>query len=321
MNVLVSVIIPVYKVELYLQQCIESVINQSFQNLEIILVDDGSPDNCPQICDEYAKKDNRIKVIHKENGGLSDARNVGLDLATGDYIFFVDSDDFIATNCIQELTKEAQKGEYEVTIAKHASSFQPTRQKENSKELTTNCQIAKAFCETDFSPCAWNKLYKTKFIKDNSLRFFKGILFEDQLWSLQWVTRASRICLLSNITYIYNTRSDSIMESCSMDLDKSLKSWVIILGEYHKQLSNERYPSKLTGKILIQKIEESLYLSRRHLKLFNDSYKKINDIIPIQSTYAQYKAQNILKRSLYKATSILPPPIFQILLYLHIKLK
>jgi glycosyltransferase involved in cell wall biosynthesis len=321
MNTLVSVIIPIYKVEAYLQQCIESVVNQSFHNLEIILVDDGSPDNCPAICDEYAKKDNRIKIIHKENGGLSDARNAGLDLASGDYIFFVDSDDFITTNCIQELVNEIQKGNYDVAIAKHTSSFLPSCPKVQSKELTTNYQIAKAFCETKFSPCAWNKLYKTRFIKDNGLRFFKGILFEDQLWSLQWVTQASRICLLSNITYVYNTRSASIMESCSADLEKSLNSWKIILGEYRKLLSTGLYPNELTGKILIQKIEESLYLSRKDFKQFNESYKKVQDIIPIQPTYAQYKARNFIKRALYKATSFLPLPIFQILLYFHIKLK
>lgn len=86
---LISVIIPVYKVEKYLDKCIQSVINQTYSNLEIILVDDGSPDNCPQLCDDWANKDERIKVIHKKNGGLSDARNAGLDIATGEYIAFV----------------------------------------------------------------------------------------------------------------------------------------------------------------------------------------------------------------------------------------
>ena len=90
-----SVIVPIYKVEEYLHRCIDSIINQTYTNLEIILVDDGSPDNCPMICDEYAKKDSRIRVIHKKNGGLSDARNAGLEIATGEYIGFVDSDDWI----------------------------------------------------------------------------------------------------------------------------------------------------------------------------------------------------------------------------------
>ena len=92
---LVSVVVPVYKVERYLDKCIGSIVKQTYTNLEIILVDDGSPDNCPQMCDEWAKKDARIRVIHKENGGLSDARNAALDICTGTYVVFVDSDDYV----------------------------------------------------------------------------------------------------------------------------------------------------------------------------------------------------------------------------------
>ena len=97
---LISIIVPVYKVEKYLDKCVESIVEQTYKNLEIILVDDGSPDNCPAMCDEWAQKDSRIKVIHKENGGLSSARNAGLDACTGEYIYFLDSDDYIADNCI-----------------------------------------------------------------------------------------------------------------------------------------------------------------------------------------------------------------------------
>ena len=95
MNSLISVIVPIYNVEKYLDKCVDSIINQTYKNLEIILVDDGSPDNCPKMCDDYAKKDSRIKVVHKENGGLSDARNAGMKVATGEYVSFIDSDDWI----------------------------------------------------------------------------------------------------------------------------------------------------------------------------------------------------------------------------------
>ena len=100
---LVSVIVPVYKVEQYLNRCVSSIIKQSHTNLEIILVDDGSPDRCPQLCDEWALQDSRIKVVHKENGGLSDARNVGLKKASGNYICFVDSDDYVSTKFVETL--------------------------------------------------------------------------------------------------------------------------------------------------------------------------------------------------------------------------
>ena len=103
MEPLISVIVPVYKVELYLRQCVDSLLAQTYSNLEIILVDDGSPDGCPAICDEYARKDSRVRVIHKPNGGLSDARNVGLDAARGEYIGFIDSDDWVMPDMYEYL--------------------------------------------------------------------------------------------------------------------------------------------------------------------------------------------------------------------------
>ena len=99
----ISIIVPIYKVQDYLDECIESIINQTYSNIEVILVDDGSPDRCPQMCDEWAKRDSRIRVIHKKNGGLSSARNAGLDVANGEYISFVDSDDFICSDALQNL--------------------------------------------------------------------------------------------------------------------------------------------------------------------------------------------------------------------------
>ena len=100
---LISVIVPIYKVQDYLKECIESIINQTYSDIEVILVDDGSPDRCPQMCDEWAKRDSRIRVVHKKNGGLSSARNAGLDVAKGEYISFVDSDDFICKDALENL--------------------------------------------------------------------------------------------------------------------------------------------------------------------------------------------------------------------------
>ena len=116
MEDLISIIIPVYKVEKYIYKCIDSVLNQTYKNLEIILVDDGSPDKCPEICEEYAKKDNRIKIIHKKNGGLSDARNAGLKVATGKYIGFVDSDDYIEKDMYQVLYNNIIKTNSDISI-------------------------------------------------------------------------------------------------------------------------------------------------------------------------------------------------------------
>ncbi|MBQ7203717.1 MAG: glycosyltransferase [Eubacterium sp.] len=123
MNGLVSIIIPIFKVEKYLSRCVDSALNQTYKNIEIILVDDGSPDNCPKICDEYAEKYDKIKVVHKVNGGLSSARNAGLKVATGEYVMFVDSDDWIDANMVADLVEIAEKENVDFvrTRAKYAS--------------------------------------------------------------------------------------------------------------------------------------------------------------------------------------------------------
>ena len=113
---LISIIVPVYKVEKYLDKCINSIVSQTYKNLEVILVDDGSPDSCGKMCDEWTKKDTRIKVIHKENGGLSDARNFGLDCAKGKYIQFVDSDDYIEKDMIEFLYKNLKENNADISI-------------------------------------------------------------------------------------------------------------------------------------------------------------------------------------------------------------
>lgn len=113
---LISVIVPVYKVEKYLHRCVDSIINQTYKNLEIILVDDGSPDNCPKICDEYAQKDQRIKVIHKKNAGISEARNAGLEIAQGEFVAFVDSDDYIDSTMYEKMLLLAQKEKNDLVL-------------------------------------------------------------------------------------------------------------------------------------------------------------------------------------------------------------
>ena len=321
-NPTVSIIVPIYNVEPYLRRCIDSVINQTYANLEIILVDDGSPDKCSQICDEYAAKDNRITVIHKRNGGLSDARNAGLQKVSSEYIFFVDSDDFITQDCIEIFISESRKKNYDVLIAQHTNAPNTRcNDKKTTKEISTNLLIAEAFCKTIFLPCAWNKLYKTSFIKKNSIAFHKGILFEDQLWSIHWVTKASNICIIPHITYIYNTRNASIMSSCRMDLPRCLASWERIISEYNRILSNSNLPQQLKYNIFIQKIEESLSYAKTNFLQFKDLYERIQKDLSIQSLYEHYKTNSITKNALYKLFGSLPSILFQFLLYFHIKTK
>lgn len=183
---MISVIIPVYNVEQYLDCCIQSIQNQTYNDLEIILVDDGSPDRCPQICDEYAKNDKRIKVIHKKNAGQGLARNDGLDIARGEYFIFVDSDDFLAENAIELLVKASEKGKYDMVYAALYNNWTP----ENGGTIlysfneTKNGKKEIAEALTDLTASQWNDpkpairfmgacgyLIRTSIIRENRLSF------------------------------------------------------------------------------------------------------------------------------------------------------
>ena len=169
---LISIVIPVYKVEKYLEKCIESIINQTYKNLEIIIVDDGSPDNCPQMCDEFAKSDKRIKVIHKENGGLSDARNAGIDIATGKYITFVDSDDYITNDYVEYMYNLIKKYNTKIATCEtqvvHIESDEENQEQfiENIEVLTARDLFYKILFAQKSDVSAYSKLYETALFRD-----------------------------------------------------------------------------------------------------------------------------------------------------------
>ena len=179
---LISVIIPCYNVEKYLYRCVDSIIGQTYKNLEIILVDDGSPDNCGKICDEYAAKDGRIKVIHKENGGLSDARNVAIDVAKGEWLTFVDSDDYLTKDYVDTLYNLCIKYKTKVTVADwciFAEGTYPFMSKRKNKEIlfSQNGALEDMFNQVHFDVSACTKLYHHSLFE--GVRFPKGMLFED----------------------------------------------------------------------------------------------------------------------------------------------
>lgn len=184
---LISIIVPVYKVEPYLRPCLDSVVNQTYTNLEIILVDDGSPDNCPQMCEDYAIRDCRIKVIHKENGGLSDARNAGLDIAKGDYIYFLDADDYIGNETIASLYKHIQeKDNTAIAIgyftADYDGEYKPYRKDWifNKPRYIEAIDFANRMLMEKSNFAATAKLYKKQLFEN--LRFKKNKKNEDTLF-------------------------------------------------------------------------------------------------------------------------------------------
>ena len=178
----ISVIIPVYKVEEYLKRCVDSVIGQTLRDIEIILVDDGSPDNCPAICDEYAKKDDRVRVIHKKNGGLSDARNAGIDIAKGEFLGFVDSDDYIEADMYEYLYDLVKKENAEISMCEFFHCYQGKEPEKNEKisveTVDSETAIYYVLESKKASLTVANKIYKRE-IFGSDLRFPVGKIQED----------------------------------------------------------------------------------------------------------------------------------------------
>ena len=213
---LISVIVPIYKVEEYLNRCVESIVNQTYHNLEIILVDDGSPDNCPELCDDWAKKDERIKVIHKENGGLSDARNAGLEVAQGEYISFIDSDDWINIHFFEILLKTLTAENSDIAQCERidTSVFDDRYLNDdlnyNVESFDNERTLSMLINEDKFKQVVWNKLYKRDLA--NHL-FVKGVLNEDEFWTYKTVGAAKKCTCIDVPLYFYFKREGSIMGS------------------------------------------------------------------------------------------------------------
>lgn len=213
---IVSIIVPVYKVENEIDRCIQSILNQTYTSIEIILVDDGSPDKCPQICDKYAKQDKRIKVIHKENGGLSDARNVGLDMAKGEYIAFIDSDDWVEDSFIEQLLTNLISTNSDISICGYTLVNENNQKRHYSArkdlEILENEEaLRELFTQEKFGCMVWQKLYRKELFKD--IRFPVNKLYEDVAVSLPLFIK-SKQCVISNKElYFYFQRNSSIVNS------------------------------------------------------------------------------------------------------------
>ena len=206
----ISVIVPVYKVEEYLHKCVDSILSQTFRDFELFLVDDGSPDNCGKICDEYAQKDDRIIVIHKENGGLSDARNAALDRMSGKYVTFIDSDDYVAPEHLDSLYTALTSTDSDMSVSNITTV---TEYEENDsfykpvEELTV--LSGKEVFNTIYRPNAWAKLYKSSIFE--SIRYPVNRLYEDVFVYHDVLSKVNRLVLTGKNTYFYLIRNGSII--------------------------------------------------------------------------------------------------------------
>lgn len=211
---LISIIVPVYNVENYLKRCLDSILMQTYSSFEVIVIDDGSTDKCPQICDDYAKKDSRIRVVHKENGGLSDARNAGIKIAQGKYLLFVDSDDYIQDNMLEVLMKSVQETNADIVITTKYFTVSDKYSKfvseiTGEKVCNSGQALEEIFCHNSRWE-AWGTLFK-KSLFDNS-DFPKGKLYEDIALIPLIILKAEKVCLLEGAFYYYYIREGSIMD-------------------------------------------------------------------------------------------------------------
>lgn len=216
----ISIIVPVYKVEKELDRCVQSLLNQTYKNIEIILVDDGSRDRCSIMCDCYAEKDIRVKTIHKENGGLSDARNAGLKIATGEYILFVDSDDYIEIDSCSKFHEALTSEDIDIVVGNaimHKSNNNiemMTHQATYSDKIYTSKEfIIKAVNAHEWYAPAWLNLYRREFLIENNLYYEKGIYFEDMQMLPRVFLKAKKIVSIDYVFYHYIIRENSIMTS------------------------------------------------------------------------------------------------------------
>lgn len=211
---LISVVVPVYNVEPYLRKCVDSILGQTYRNLEIILVDDGSPDGCPAICDEYAEKDRRVKVIHKLNGGLSDARNVGMESAIGKYLMFVDSDDWLEVNSVKILLKASLKYNAQLVIGGTRRVEDVTlrtmkAENDGTLQVLSNTQAMSNFFQNGCA--AWGRLYLREIHDD--IQFPTGEINEDEAIVLLLLERCKTVVIVGEVVYNYRYRPESITTS------------------------------------------------------------------------------------------------------------
>ena len=288
----ISMIVPIYKVEKYLARCIESILSQTFTDFELVLVDDGSPDNCGEICDEYAKKDRRITVIHKENGGLSDARNAGIDWAfknsDSEWITFIDSDDWVNRRYLEVLFNAAIENQVDVSVCDflRTSNFENTDIKDDF--ICQKWSVTDFFVEKNLNfVVAWGKLYKKSLFK--KIRYPKGKVHEDEFTTHKLLFQCQKVVFVNSMLYFYFINKEGITAGKS---------------EYYWNKDKIYFIQAMEEKISYFKkkhINEALALQRR--QYFFSIYNYYN-FVKQSSIIEHKKYSGYLKRKFRKAIRI-----------------
>ena len=277
MNDKISVILPVYNVEEYLRKCINSILNQTYKNFELIIINDGSTDNCPSICDEYKNIDNRIQVIHQENKGLSVARNVGIDLSKGKYITFIDSDDYIDSKYIEILYNLITEYDADISICHHTKIYNKTliikthKEKEYKKEILSKKEAyKKMILDKEINFMVWGKLYKKNIF--SKTRFIENVFYEDMYIATD-IIEAANIIIKTNYTgYFYRQRPQSITNSLltykHFDLIDATDKFSKFMQIHYPNLNNYTNKKKYLSYFVIYR-----------KTLFNKKFKKERNLL------------------------------------------
>lgn len=246
----VSIIVPIYNVEKYLDRCIQSLINQTLKEIEIVLVDDGSPDNCPQMCDEYAKKDSRIKVIHKKNAGLGYARNSGMEIAIGEYIAFVDSDDFVDEKMYEVLYESAKQNDcdavfcgFRTEVSKgiwvNSDEVQQNElwEKEEVQHFMLNMIASGPRIKKErlYQMSVWHSIYKNEIIKENEILFpsEREVVSEDIPFQIDFLLKANKVAYIKNVFYSYCLNGTSLTATFNFEkFDRFKQLRTCLLDKY-----------------------------------------------------------------------------------------
>ncbi len=301
---LISIIVPVYQVEKYLEKCINSIINQTYKNLEIILVDDGSTDNCPSICNHFQTEDTRIKVIHQENGGLSHARNVGLEISTGDFFGFVDSDDWIEPNMYEVLMSALQETDADIVVCNHLEETDdsipiPITSNSLEKKLYLPKETLKKIISGENLTLyyVWNKLYKKSIL--SNIRFPTNKIHEDILWSPQIIGNSRLILSINRPLYHYIIRPGSLTRNKSIAIKRILDKNELLIRQI--MYIREQYPA--LEKVSIINFQNTC------LREYNNISINFNHLDPdgkirheLHHQFCQYGLNNIIKYDGIKTT-------------------
>lgn len=312
----VSIIVPIYNVEKHLDRCMQSLLHQTLREIELILVDDGSPDRCPELCDEYARQDSRIKVIHQKNGGLGFARNSGLEIATGEYVAFCDSDDFVERNMYASLYEEAKASDADVVFS---NFFIETRKgqwienKEVSERTEWRGKEIEAFMldmvasapymkqERRYQMSVWHSIYRRSIIEDHAIRFYseREVLSEDFPFQMEYLKHAQKVVYIPQAFYHYCSNGGSLTHSFNPDKFGRVKVLYDIMAEQLKDIegSQKRLDRFYIGYMRTRTIELATSDTAQKCKVLKEALQQ-SSLAEIKKRYP-YKCLSLYQRLFY----------------------